>query len=607
MTEHILIGLASIVILGILGQWLAWRLHLPSILLLLIFGFIAGPLTGILNPDEVFGELLFPLISVSVAIILFEGGLSLRFDEIKKSRSVVFNLTTFGIIITWVLTSSLAYLLVGIHLNLSILLGAILVVSGPTVIIPILRQIRPTGRIGSIIKWEGIVNDPLGALLAVIVFEVIIAGDGDSGTGIVIWSVFKALLAGGLIGLLGGGILVILLKKYLIPDFLQNGVSLMIVVVCYIASDSIQSESGLLAVTVMGIALANQKFVSIRHILEFKENLRVLIISSLFIILAAKLTVEQLIVSNIYVWLFIISMIIVVRPVMVFLTTLGSKLEWREKLFLSWMAPRGIVAAAVASVFALRLAEANFPDSDKLVVLTFQVIIGTVAVYGLTAPYVARFLKVARPNPQGVLIAGAHHWAQQIAKALQDEDYKVILVDSNWDNVTQARVGGLEVVYGNILSEELLNNLPLDNMGRFLALTPNDEVNSLSVLHFSDIFGKKEVYQLVPTSSGTVSRTAEVPKHLRGRYLFSEEADFDYLNTLFNSNVVIKKTPITDEFDFEDYILHNPEVLPMFIAAKSESLVVRSVDNPLAPSSGETLISVVKGKSNKKRLEKSEN
>jgi len=283
MTEHLLTGLASIVVLGILAQWLAWRLHLPAILLLLVFGVVAGPVTGILDPDLVFGDLLFPLVSISVAIILFEGGLNLKVSELKNARSVISGLVSTGIIITWILAAAGAHFIAGLELRLAVLLGAVLVVSGPTVIIPLLRQIRPLGNIGSIMKWEGIINDPIGALLAVLVFEVILLGGAEGGTAVVITGVLKAIVLGGGIGVAGAGVIVLLLRRYYIPDFLQNPVSLMLVVVCYVASEAIQPESGLLSVTVMGIALANQQFVSIRHILEFKENLRVLLIASLFI------------------------------------------------------------------------------------------------------------------------------------------------------------------------------------------------------------------------------------------------------------------------------------------------------------------------------------
>jgi len=595
LEESLLIGLASIIILGNLAQWLAWRLSLPSILLLLIFGLIAGPVSGILKPDILFGELLFPFVSVSVAIILFEGGLSLRLDELKQVGKVVRNLTTIGILITWVLSAVLAHFVAGIEWTPAVLLGAILVVSGPTVIIPLLRQVRPVGNIGSIVKWEGIVNDPIGAILAVLVFEVIVSGGLAAGYSAAIFGVLKALIFGSLIGVLAAAVIVILLKKYLIPDFLQNPVALMMVVMCYAAANAIMSETGLLAVTVMGVALANQRFVSIRQITEFKEALRVLLISSLFIILAAKVTVDQLATFNILNWIFVILLIVLVRPAMVFLSTYKINLKRKEKLFLSWMAPRGIVAAAVSSVFALRLGELGYENADKVVILTFQVIIGTVAVYGLTASPVARFLKLAEPNPQGVLFAGAAPWARALAKILLDEGYEVRMVDSNWENTVAARSLGIRSYYGNILSENILNDISLAGVGKLFAVTPNDEVNALAAMRFTDIFGRSEIYQLRSTKKKSDDEKDEMAQHLRGRSLFGNDVTFSLLNEQYYSGFITKKTPITEEFTFERFKeMYGDSAIPLAVIRESGNLGVFTVDSPLVPKAGETIISLVK-------------
>jgi NhaP-type Na+/H+ or K+/H+ antiporter len=594
LSEELLIGLASIIVLGILAQWLAWRLHLPSILLLLIFGFLAGPITGMIHPDEVFGELLFPLVSISVAVILFEGGLSLRLRELKQGGGIIRNLTTIGVLITWALTSAAAYFVLKIGFWPAALLGAILVVSGPTVIIPLLRQVRPKGNVGSIVKWEGIVNDPIGAILAVLVFEVIVHGGMDKSASLVIFSAVKALFFGGLFGFFGAGIIVILLKRYLIPDFLQNAVALMIVVMTYAAANTLQMESGLLAVTIMGIALANQKYVSIKHIYEFKETLRVILISSLFIILAARIPIEEVALTNPINWVFVAVLIIVVRPLMVFGSTLRSGLKWRERIFLAWMAPRGIVAAAVVSVFAIRLADVGFENCERLVSVTFQVIIGTVAVYGLTAPYVARRLKVAQANPQGILFAGAQGWVQSIAEALKTERFQVVLVDTNWNNISIARKKGLNAHYANILSENLFYDLQLDGVGRIMAMTRNDEVNSLAALHFDDIFERSELYQIPPEGFDREKDRQKIPKHLRGRFLFGKEADYDYLENRFAAGAVVKKTDITTEFYFEDFKeIYGDSVLPLFIIRESGRLKVCTDEEKIIPKPGETLISLV--------------
>ncbi len=593
MNEQMLIGLASIIVLGIVAQWLAWRLHIPAILLLLIFGVLAGPVTGVLNPDLLFGELLFPLVSVSVAIILFEGGLSLKIGELRQVGGVVTRLITIGILVTWVLSALAAALIAGIPTAPAILLGAVLVVSGPTVIIPLLRQVRPTGKVSSIVKWEGIVNDPIGAILAVLVFEVILAGNMEQGTTVAVFGVIKALVLGSLSGVIAAGVMVVLLKRYFIPDFLQNPFSLMLVILSYAAANELQPESGLLAVTVMGVALANQKYVSIRHILEFKENLRVLLISSLFIILAAQLTAEQLAMFKGTNWLFVAVLILIVRPVATFMSTLRSNLTRKERVFVGWMAPRGIVAAAVVSVFALRLAEIGVPGWDQLVPLTFQVIIGTVAVYGLTSAPLARHLKLAQPNPQGVLFAGAHPLARSIAKILKDEGFPSALIDTNWVNVASARNSGCQAYYANVLSENALHDIPLDGIGRLLALTPNEEVNSLAALHYVDLFGRSEVYQLPPLSVGKNGKKA-MPMHLRGRYLFDDDATYGYLTARLQGGSVIKRTDITDEFDYHAFkSVYGNTVIPLMVITDDHTIKIFTIEKLPEPKPGEILISLV--------------
>ena len=605
MPEHILIGLGAIIVFGILAQWLAWRLHLPAILLLLVFGFVAGPVTNLLDPLEVFGDLFFPLVSVSVAIILFEGGLSLKLRELRLGGPIVARLTTIGIVVTWIFAALGAHWIAGMNWNLAILLGAVLVVTGPTVIIPLLRQVRPTGRIGSIVKWEGIVNDPIGAILAVLVFEVIMAGSGNISS-VLAGSVLKALFLGTLFGLVGAGLTVLMIRRYLVPDFLQNPVSTMLVVIVFVVSNEIQNESGLLAVTVMGVALANQKFVSIKHIYEFKENLRVLLISSLFIMLAASLPVAELALTNWAEWGFIALLILVARPAAVFVATIGADISNSGRLFLSWLAPRGIVAAAVVSVFALRLAEANIEGVERLVPLTFKIIFATVAIYGLTLPFIARWLKMAKPDPQGVLFGGAQPWVQEVAKVLKAEGFSVALVDANWANVTHARREGLVAHYGSMLSEDLMTDMPMDDIGKFIAVTPNDEVNSLAALHFSEILSRSGVFQLPPSGQKKKnSRQSEMPQHLRGRHAFSERATCDYIREQFREGAVVKRTTISEEFDMDRFtVMYGEHALPLFVISGEGQLRVYTVNEPEEPRTGDKLISIVvpRDKSRRKKV-----
>jgi NhaP-type Na+/H+ or K+/H+ antiporter len=439
-----MVGLASILLLGIGAQWLAWRLRLPSILLLLLVGLAAGPLSGnrLLDPDELFGDSLLPFVSLAVATILLEGGLTLRFRKLRGAGRAVTQLVVVGVPVTWALATLAARWTLGMEWRLALLLGAILVVTGPTVILPLLRHIRPRGAAGSLVRWEGIVTDPIGAVLAVLVFQGMFLA-GRQATAEAVLGLLKALLAGGAAGVLGAGLLVLLLRRRLVPDYLHSGVALAIAIGAFLASNAVQHESGLLAVTLMGVALANQELAHVEHIIEFKENLRVLLISTLFILLAARLPIEEFREFDLHNLLFVAVLIVVVRPITIYLGTLGAGLTWRERAFAAWMAPRGIVAAAVASVFALDLAQAGYPDPDRLVSSVFAVILVTVTLYGLTAGPLARRLGLSEENPRGVLVLGAHSWARELAKVLASAGIEVLLVDANRREVRAARMAGL--------------------------------------------------------------------------------------------------------------------------------------------------------------------
>lgn len=591
MDHHVLVGLGSIVVVGIAAQWVAWRLRLPSILVLLLAGFIAGPVTGFLSPDELLGDLLSPIVSVSVGLILFEGGLSLKLPELSEIGSVVRRFITLGVLVTWVMATGAAYVLLQLDLSLSLLLGAILTVTGPTVILPLLRDIRATGRVQAILRWEGILIDPIGVMLAVLVFEVIVVSDLQQATAQVITGLLLTL---GIGTVLGGGLALVLtafLRRYWIPDYLQNAVVVMVVVAGFVVSDLIQPESGLLTVTVMGIVMANQKVTPVRHIIEFKENLGVMLISNLFILLAARLELDALAHIGLGTIAFVAFLMLVIRPVVVLLSTIGSDLSWQEKAFIAWLAPRGIVAAASASIFALELSHIGHPQAELLTPITFTVIVFTVAIYGLSARPLSRYLGVSEGNPQGVLFVGAHPPARAIARSIQDLGYRVLLVDSNWEHTQAARMEGLPTYFGNILNEEV-DSLDLSGIGRLMAMTPNDEVNSLATLHFREVFGRSEVYQLPCHPS---VRSDAVPLHLRGRLLFSSDMTFSQLCDLFQEGMEVKVTPLTTTFTFEAFRKHyDKAALPLFLQDEQGQLMIFATDQPPVPKDSQTIISLIR-------------
>lgn len=587
-------SVAGIIVLGITAQWMAWRLRIPSILLLLIFGFIAGPITGLLNPDELLGDLLFPAVSLAVALILFEGGLSLKISDLRVTGHVVRNLVTIGVVVAWVLSATAAFFILEFDVPIALLFGAILVVTGPTVIMPLLRHIRAVGQISAITKWEGIVNDPIGAILAVLVFEAVVASGVQESTTTVIISVIETFAIATVFGGLVAWLLVQLLKRYWIPDYLQNSVILMVVIAAFTVSNVLQKESGLFTVTVMGIILANQKAISVKHIIEFKENLGILLLSSLFIILAARLKLEDLSHLGWSSVLFLAALMFIIRPAGVLLSTIKSGLAWQEKLFLIWMAPRGIVAAAVTAIFALELAEeAGYHQAELMVPEMFFIIVGTVTIYGLSAAPLGRWLGVAQPNPQGVLMAGSHRWARAMASALKDEGFEVLLVDTNRENLNQARLEGLNTFYASILSEYILDEIEVGGLGRLFALTPNDEVNSLASLHFIEVFGREKVYQLAPKEAGD-GRKEAVSMPLRGRLLFDPDLTYRELTRRFESGWVVKTTNLTQQFKYNAFLeLYGTKAIPLLLVDEIGNLRVFTADQELLPKAGECIISLV--------------
>ncbi len=595
MGEDALISLASIVVLGIGAQWLAWRLKLPSILLLLLAGFLAGPVTELVDPDHLLGETLFPVVSISVGIILFEGGLTLRLSEIEGVRHVVFRLISIGMLVTWAIGALGAYFIIDLDLGLSLLTGAIFVVSGPTVVVPLLRHVRPGGQVGSILKWEGILIDPVGATLAVLVFEIILTEQLEGAAAAsLLTGLVRTVVVGSVFGILAAYILIQVLRRYWVPEYLQNPVTVMLIVGAFTASNELQAESGLLATTLMGVILANQRAVSVTHISQFKEDLGVLLLSSLFVVLAARLDLDDISSLSVRALVFLAVLIFIGRPLAVYASTGGSKLPRRERLFLAWLAPRGIVAVSVASLFSLELAEAGYPEAERLVPLTFLIVVGTVATYGLSASWVARRLDLVQAAPEGVLIVGAQSWAQAIAGALQDAGQEVLLLDNNWNNVSAAQQAGLPAVFANALVDGAVDESTLGRMGHLLALTANDEVNSLVALRFGEIFGRQRTYQLPSRCADGTSRDEALGQDLCGRCLFAPEATYADLGRRFASGSQVKVIKLSAEFDYRAFRAHYGETaLPLFVRGESGALTVFTTDSPVTPSPGQQLVALV--------------
>lgn len=592
MSEDILIQLAGILVLGVLAQWTAWRLRLPSILFLLATGIMAGPVTGWLDPDALFGELMLPLVSLSVAVILYEGGLNLKYHELRAVGGVFFRLVTVGAAITWVIGATAARYLLQFEWPVAALLGAILVVTGPTVIGPILRHLRLRGKTGALLKWEGIIIDPVGATLGVLVFTVLRAGAGSAGLGDAAWSLLLTILAGTLIGSAAAIVLIVVLSRYWAPDSLYNPLSLMLMFIALTGANLVQEEAGLLAVTVMGIVLANQKSVSIRHVVEFKETLTVLLISCLFIILSARLDVEQIRNLGGRSLAFVVVMIVIARPASILASTWRSSLNWRERAFLCCMAPRGIVAAAITSVFSLALIEHGYETAGQMVPVTFLTVFMTVLLYGALAGPLARKLGLTLANPQGMLFVGADEWVRKLAEAVRKEGYPVLLIDTDWENFSICRMNGLPCLYGSGLAEATREQIDYTGLGRMLAVTSNNEVNALACLRYAEDFGRQEVYQL-PFADANDGRHEVVPLEHRGRFLFDEDLNFGELSELVRVGFKVKKTKLTKEFDFARFRdEYGEQGLPLFVLKPDRTIQVATVATPPEPKPGDVIISL---------------
>lgn len=554
--------IAGIGVLAIVCQWLGWRMKLPAIVFLLIAGMIAGPVTGWLQPDALFGDLLFPLVSLCVAVILFEGALSLRFAEIRGVEKVVMRLVTWGTLISWTITTAATMWLTGASWQVALVFGAVMVVTGPTVIAPMLRTVRPVASVAKILRWEGILIDPVGAILAILTYQFITALSAQQALFLTILTLFKMVLAATVLGASAGYLLGIMLRRNWLPDFLHNLAVLSVVFAIYVLSNAVEHETGLLAVTVMGLWLANMPGVHTEDILDFKESLSILLISGLFIILAARIDFSlfrQLGWAALGVF---VALQFVARPLKAVLATTGSALNWRERTLLGWIGPRGIVAAAISAVFGLRLEQAGFTDAVYLVPLSFMVIIGTVLLQGATAGTLARLLNVAEPEPKGFLIVGANRLAREIAQQLRKVGYRTLLADSSWENIEQARREGLDTYYGNPVSEHADRHLDLIGFGGLLGLSPHSALSSLAVLRYRREFGDGNIYALH-------ANRAEQPENLRiaaaqpAHELFGKDITYTDLTKFLNNGAVVTIELGEDE-DLDTFKSRNPDAVPLF-------------------------------------------
>jgi len=590
--------IAAIGLLGIGAQWIAWRTGWPAIVLMLAAGFVAGPITGLINPETVFGDMLEPMIGIGVALILFEGGLSLDLRELRHSGGAVMRLATIGVLVGWALGAVAASQIAGLAWPVAILFGGILIVTGPTVVIPLLRQANIQTRPASILKWEGIVNDPTGALCAVIAYEYFrkIAENPGASLIEVVPPLLIAAIIAGLIGYAAARAIAYLFPRGAIPEFLKVPVLFTVVIGVFVGANAIEHEAGLVAVTVMGVALANMGVSSMRSIHPFKENVAVLLVSGIFILLSSSLTWDELSYldprgeAGLRFMLFLLALLFIVRPVTVLISLLGSSVPWNERVFVAWIAPRGIVLVAISGLFALRLNEIGYSDGNVLIGLSFAVVVATVIAHGFSVDLAARLLGIKGTSRPGLLLVGSTPWTIALAKELQSLKTPVMVVDPSWQRLGAARREGLPFYHGEILNEATEHNLDLTPFQALVAATENEAYNALVCNEFAPAVGRDSVYQL--GESVDENDRHALPESIRGRALFESGFGVADVNQRRSEGWVFRKTKLSDAFDFSDAQQKLPHSANMLLLVR-EAGTLRFFTHAARPEprAGDTIIS----------------
>ncbi|HUH29012.1 sodium:proton antiporter [Gelidibacter sp.] len=584
-----MVELSGIVILGILAQWVAWKLKIPAILPLILIGLLVGPFAAeylssdgtkwiqpIYNGEKGLfpGESLFYFVSLAISIILFEGGLTLRVKEIKNIGPVITKLITIGSTVTFFGGAVAAHYIFYLSWEMSFLFSALIVVTGPTVITPILRHIPLKQDVSAVLRWEGILIDPIGALVAVLVFEFISVDVGGAFTKTAFIEFGKIVLFGSTFGFAFAHGLNFIMNKRLIPHYLLNVFALASVLGVFVLADIFAHESGLLAVVVMGMVLGNSNSPYLKELLYFKESLSILLVSILFILLAANINMEDLrLVLNWNMVALFAIVVFILRPIGVFWSTYNSSLKFNEKVFISWVGPRGIVAAGIASLFGLKLAKNGVQDAEFITPLVFMIVLGTVILNATTARYIAKLLGVFLKKANGILIIGASKSSRLIGNYLQKNGRRVVLLDNNEINISKARELGLEGIVSNVYEASLEDNIELNDIGYIIALTGNSDINQFAINRFGEEFGQNGVFRLI--TSDELSDPDYVPKE----HIFMQTDDFISLTETTRKHPSIHEIDIQDKEHLQSLIElsgKDDDIIPMFLKDESEVLHIIS-------------------------------
>lgn len=603
--EDVALKLAAIGAAGIAAQWIAWRLNLPAIVLLLIAGFVAGPVTGFIDPVKDFGEVYKPVVGLAVAVILFEGGLTLNFREIAETSKAVRRIIIIAGPLTWLGAATTAHYVGNLAWPAAIILGAILVVTGPTVIMPLLRTAKLSNRPASMLRWEAIINDPIGALFAVIAFEVFMVTQGGHGPATVFMEVFTAFTFALFSGYVLGRAIAWAFIRGHVPDYLKAPVLFSAVLGIFAISNLLLEEAGLLTVTVMGITLANTRLASLTEMRRFKETVTVLLVSGLFILLTAALDWETIQTIDLAAAGFVFLLLFVVRPVAVGIATIGSGLSLRERLLVGWIAPRGIVAVAVAGLFGASLTSAGVEDGQRMIALTFAVVVGSILLHGFSLSPLARILELKLSEKPGVLIAGGSRWSTALASRLMDMEVPVTITDANWNHLSEARLANIPVHFGDALSEHAHHHLNLSRFSTIIATTDNDAYNALVCTDFGPEIGRSNVFQIGTNKEQSERRTLNFT--LGGRALMEPGMTFRELERKLDGGWTFQTTRLTDEFSFEKFTDSRPDDARIILWKKPDGRIFAGkIDDRMQPQINDVILSFALAKSEKEAVKPSE-
>ena len=600
-----MLELAGIIILGILAQWFAWKLKIPAILPLILIGLFVGPISTLFSEDGnkwieplwngeigLFpGERLFNFVSLSIALILFEGGLTLKKEEIKSVGPVIYKLITLGSFITLITAGVAAHYVIGLNWSLSFLFSALIIVTGPTVITPILRNFAIKKDISTILKWEGILIDPIGALVAVLVYEFISVGSdhGMRYTQDTLIEFGKIIIIGFSIGFTSAYAFSMALKQRMIPHYLLNAIVLALVLGVFVLADLFAHESGLLAVVIMGMVLGNKNIDALKEVLYFKETISILLISILFILLSANIDISDLeLILNWRSFVLFIIVVLIVRPLGVFASTNNSNLKTNEKIFISWVGPRGIVAAGIASLFGIKLTMQGVENANYITPLVFMIVLGTVLLNATTARLFARLTKVLLKKSEGILIIGASLPARLIATYLNDNGRRVALIDSNPNHIAFAKKDNLEAIKCDIYSDDLMENIELNDIGYLMALTGSNTINKYAIEKLGPYFGEEGALRLI--SSAEMLDPSNNPENV----LFSQTDDFINISEVVRDYPNINEVEITSKEQYLNLLksINNElKAVPLFIKNnQNEIQIIPSKSEQLSIESGNKLM-----------------